>query len=187
MTTVRAALDTILRGYEPNPAVLVDRQWNVVALNTGAAVLTAGVTADLMTPPINALRLTLSPGGMAPRILNFAEWSAHLMIRLRRQVLASGDSDMADLYDELVGLPGVMTEHPQAGVEGPLSLAIPLRLHSDLGELTFVSTMSTFGTPLDVTLAELTMEAFLPADPATALALQAARTMPVGPDDERSP
>ena len=172
LAAVREALDQVLAGHEPYPAVVVDRRWNLVAMNSGVSLLLAGVDEALLAPPVNVLRLALSPGGLAPRTVNFAEWSAHLLDRLRREVLLSGDDELSVLYDEIAALPGVADHREVVPAEAPPALAVPLRLRSDAGELAFVSTVTTFGTALDVTLAELRLEAFLPADAGTAAALR---------------
>ena len=171
LAPVKDALDRVLAAHEPYPAVVVDRRWDVVALNAGVSVLLDGVDERVLGPPTNALRLALCPGGLADRIVNFDEWSAHLLDRLRRQLLATGDLDLAALYDELVACPGVRDHRDVVAAEAPPPLAVPLRLRTDGGELAFLSTVTTFGTALDITLAELTLEAFLPADAATAAAL----------------
>lgn len=168
---IRVALEQVLAAHEPYPAVVVDRHWDVVAMNAGTGVLLAGVDPAAVTPPVNVLRLALSPAGLASRIVNFDEWSAHLLDRLRRQVLRSGDVELSALHDELAALPGVSRGRDRLPAEAPPALAVPLRLRTETGELAFVSTVTTFGTPLDITLAELTLEAFLPADAATAAAL----------------
>ena len=175
LSAVRGALDEVLRAHEPFPALVVDRRWDVVAMNASVGVLLEGVDPSLLTAP-NALRVALSPAGLAPRIANLDEWRGHLLDRLRRQVLATGDEDLVALLDELLALsppPAKEQEHRWAG-EAPPAIAVPLRLRSDDGgELAFLSTVTTFGTALDVTLAELSLEAFLPADEATATALRA--------------
>lgn len=173
LSQIRSALEQVLVGHEPYPAVVCDRRWDVVAMNAGVGVLLAGVDERLLTPPVNVLRLALAPDGLAPRIVNFDEWSAHLLDRLRRQVLLTGHPDLSTLHDELAALPNVVVDH-QPPAEAPPTLAVPLRLRSDLGELSFVSTVTTFGAALDVTLSELTLEAFLPADGRTAEALRSA-------------
>ena len=174
MGPVREAIDTILTGHEPYPAVVVDQRWDVVSANAAAfAVFTDGVAAHLLEPPMNAIRLGLHPDGLAPRIENFAEFSDHLLMRLRRQIAASGDPGLSALYEEVRDYPGVV----EGGVD-PNELAnllfVPLRIRrADGSVLSFFSTLATFGTALDVTLAELTIESFFPADPETAKALQA--------------
>jgi transcriptional regulator with XRE-family HTH domain len=166
MTPVRRALDAILSGHEPYPAVIVDRQWEIVAANRPAQILLDGVSEELTAPPANALRITLHPDGMAPRILNFPEWSAHLLTRLHRQALLSQDPALAELKRELLSFPGV---EPHSGAVDPAEmLFVPLRLRLPDGpELSLFSTLATFGTALDITLEELSIESFFPADEAT--------------------
>ena len=173
MAPVRDALDKILAGHEPYPAVIVDRRWSLVSANRPAlALLTDGVAPDLLTPPPNALRVSLHPGGLAPRIGNLGEWSAHLMTRLHRQLVASGDSELATLYEELRQYPGVVEDHT-ANAEPAAMLFVPLVLRTPAGqELHFFSTLATFGTAVDITVAELAIESFFPADEATAQALR---------------
>jgi transcriptional regulator with XRE-family HTH domain len=174
MEPVRAALDRVLAGHEPYPALVVDRHWGMVAANRPVALLTAGAAAHLLEPPVNVLRLSLHPEGVAPRIANLAEWRAHLLDRLGRQAVVSGDPALAALHEELAALPAPA---PAAGAAADLdagTVAVPLRLRHDGGELAFISTVTTFGTALDVTVAELAIEAFFPGDAATAEAVRAA-------------
>jgi transcriptional regulator with XRE-family HTH domain len=168
MAPVREALDRILEGHEPYPAVVIDRWWNLAAANTGIALLTAEVAPHLMEPPVNALRVTLHPDGMAPRIANLAEWRAHLLDRLRRQVAVTSDERLAALYAELSDYPG--GEATLAAHEP--GIAVPLRMTVHGTELSFFSTVSTFGTAVDITLAELAIEAFFPADETTSAYLR---------------
>ena len=163
MSPVREALDRILKGHEPYPAVVVDRWWDLAAANAGIAMFTAEVAPHLMQPPVNALRVTLHPDGMAPRIRNLPEWRAHLLDRLRRQVTVTNDDRLAALYAELSDYPGGEESLP-AHEPG---IAVPLRVLVAGTELSFFSTISTFGTAVDITLAELAIEAFFPADEAT--------------------
>jgi transcriptional regulator with XRE-family HTH domain len=168
MSPVRAALDKILTSHQPYPAVIVDRGWDLVAANDAAlAVLTEDVAPQLLAGPVNALRVSLHPDGMAPRIANFAEWSAHLMTRLHRQATASGDPALFGLHEELRGYPGVVDEASRPHDVASL-LFVPLVLRWRGDELRFFSTLATFGTALDVTIAELAIESFFPADEATA-------------------
>jgi transcriptional regulator with XRE-family HTH domain len=173
MAPVRAALDKILAGHAPFPAVVVDRRWDLVSANGPAlALLSDGVAPELIAPPANALRVCLHPDGLAPRIDNLAEYSEHLLARLRRHLAVSPDPGVAALYEELRGYPGV--DDGSAAPAGPEDLLfVPLRLRA-LGDrtLSFFSTIATFGTALDVTLAELAIESFFPADPATEAALR---------------
>jgi hypothetical protein len=169
MAPVRDALDQILRVHEPWPAFVVDRHWGLVAANRAVAILLEGVAPELLEPPVNVMRLSLHPDGAAPRIVNFAEVRAHLLERSANEALTSGDPALAALHEELAALPG-----PEpAPAPSPLPIAIPLTLRTSAGELTFISTIATFGTATDVTLAELVIESFYPADAATADAMRA--------------
>jgi transcriptional regulator with XRE-family HTH domain len=163
MTPVRAALDRVLKGHEPYPAVVVDRRWNLAAANAGIALFTAEVAPHLLEPPVNVLRVTLHPEGMAPRIDNLPEWRAHLLDSLRRQIAVTNDDRLAELYAELQGYPGGEVALP-AHEPG---IAVPLRVTVQGTALSFFSTIATFGTAVDITLAELAIEAFFPADDAT--------------------
>jgi transcriptional regulator with XRE-family HTH domain len=167
MTPVRQALQLILDGHEPYPAVVVDASWEMVAANSSVALLTEGVAPHLLEPPLNVLRVSLHPEGVAPRIANLPAWRAHLLHRLRRQVDATADAELEHLYDELVSYPGGSPD--DAGPDDALVALLHLRAGDDV--LTFVSTVTTFGTPVDVTTDELTIEAFYPADARTAALL----------------
>ena len=171
MKPVREVLDRVLASHEPYPALVVDRLWTLAAANAGVFGLLDGVDAELLAPPVNVLRLSLHPDGLAPRIANFGEWSAHLLHRLRRQFVLTRDAAVGDLFDELRCLPGVVVNERHAEAEDAGALAVPLRIRSGERELAFISTVTTFGTAVDITLAELTIEAFLPADRETADAL----------------
>ena len=174
MATVRETLQQLLASHEPNPALVVDRQWNLVLANSAIGLLLTGVSPALLTPPVNVLRVALHPDGLAPNIANFEEWSGHVLSRLAREVTATGDPQLAALYDELKELPGV-SEHevsvPQG--DGASRLMVTLRLKSPAGDLTFFTTVATFGRAIDITLAEMSIESFFPADAATAAALRA--------------
>ncbi len=168
----RAAIDLVLKGHEPYPALAIDRHWTLVASNAAVPPLLADITEQtLLEPPVNVLRLSLHPGGLAPRIANLAEWRSHLLQRLRHQIDLTGDAGLARLLRELEGYhaPAVhrpLAERSYAGIVTPLQLATPG------GVLSFFSTTTVFGTPVDVTLSELAIEAFFPADHATAQALR---------------
>ncbi len=168
---VRKAIAQLLKAHEPYPAAVIDRRWNLVDANASTALFTASAAPGLLKPPINVLRLSLHPDGLAPRVANLGEWRAHLLSRLRRQINLTADADLTALYDELRGYPCDQPE-PEVELPGPGDIAVPLRVradeHSGGHELTFLSTMSTFGTPLDITVAELSIESFFPADDATA-------------------
>lgn len=169
MAAARAAVELVLKAYEPFPALAVDRHWQLVAANAGLAPLLAGVAPALLEPPVNVLRLSLHPDGVAPRIVNLPQWRAHVLARLEQQIEASGDGVLASLLEELRGYPG--------GTSGEADslggVAIPLVVRTERGELSFLGTTTVFGTPVDVTLSELAIEAFLPADAATAALLGA--------------
>jgi transcriptional regulator with XRE-family HTH domain len=170
MAPVRAALDLILTGYQPYPALAVDRGWHLVAANASVGLLIGDVSPELLEPPLNVLRLSLHPDGIAPRILNLAQWRGHVLDRLAREVVATGDRELASLHRELLGYPGGLQHGPAT------ELAVPLRIRLADQELAFLSTVTTFGTAVDITLAELSVEAFLPADPATTAALTLPKT-----------
>jgi len=182
MAAARSVVERVLRAHEPFPALAVDRHWNVVVQNRAVALLLEGVDPALLAPPVNALRVALDPRGMAPRIVNFAAWRAHLLGRLGQQIAASDDDALRALADELaaLGIDGDGTsahgEHGAAPSEP--ALVVPLVLATRLGTLSFISTTTVFGTPVDITLAELALESFFPADAATAAALQAAFAAP---------
>jgi transcriptional regulator with XRE-family HTH domain len=172
MGPVRDALGQVLAGHDPWPAVVVDRHWGMVAGNRAVALLTAGVAPHLLEPPVNVLRVSLHPEGVAPRIANLAEWRAHLLERLGRQAVSTGDPALAALHEELAAYPGggPAPHRDPAAAE----IAVPLRLRAGDAELSFISTMTTFGTATDITVAELAIESFFPADAATAAAVRVA-------------
>jgi transcriptional regulator with XRE-family HTH domain len=174
MDPVRRALDVILGGHEPYPAVIVDRRWDMVAANGAAlGLFTEGVAPHLLEPPVNVYRLGLHPDGLGSRVRNKAEYSAHLLTQLHRDVALTGDRDLAELLAEVSAYPGM--SRPTALVTDPARmLFLPMELMTADGEvLSFFSTLATFGTALDVTLAEMSIEAFFPADAATQEALRA--------------
>jgi transcriptional regulator with XRE-family HTH domain len=162
------ALQHILDGHLPFPAIIVNRHGDLVAANTAVAVLIDGVAPELLTPPINAYRLALHPQGIAPQIRNLTEWSRHIIQRVRQESLRNPDPELEHLLSELRSYAPATTLEP-----GPdhLGFAVPLQLGSVHGELRLMTTTTTFGTATDVTLAELKLEAFLPADEATSILL----------------
>jgi transcriptional regulator with XRE-family HTH domain len=178
MQSVREALERLLAAHEPYPAILVDRRWNLVQANTAALVLVEGVDPDLLEPTCNVLRASLHPRGLAPRIQNIAQWSAHVIDNLRRQIAITGDEELRALELELLGYARDMGISVPPAAEAPRSIATPMRLRTDSGELALMTMIATFGTALDITLAELSLETFLPADPATAAALFARAQIP---------
>jgi transcriptional regulator with XRE-family HTH domain len=166
----RKVVELILRGYEPFPALAIDRHWTLVSANRGVTALLGDIEPSLLQPPVNVLRLSLHPGGVAPRIANLSEWYVHVIARLRRQADLTADPVLIDLVAELEAYP-----HPQppAHRHQPefADVAIPFQLRSSAGLLSFYSTTMVFGTPVDVTLSELAVEAFFPADARTSDAL----------------
>jgi transcriptional regulator with XRE-family HTH domain len=167
MTAIRDALGRLLDSHEPYPALAIDRGWNLVASNSALGPLLEGIDDALLQPPVNVMRLALHPHGLAPRILNLGEWRAHLLHRLDRQIAVTGDEPLRALREELGAYPGPDWPHePGAG-----EIMVAMRLDSPAGELAFFSTVTTFGTAVDVTVAELSIEAFFPADAQTAQAL----------------
>lgn len=175
MKPARDAVDRVLKGHEPYPALAVDRHWNMVAANGVVPLLLQGVAPELLAPPVNVLTLSLHPLGLAPRIANLAQWRAHLFERLRQQIAASGDAVLATLLDDLQALPAPDGGHhaDEPAGDGIGGLVVPLALRTPAGTLHFISTTTVFGSPVDVTLQELAIESFFPADAATAAALAA--------------
>jgi transcriptional regulator with XRE-family HTH domain len=163
MQPVHDAIQLVLDGHDPYPAITVDRGWALVAHNRAAGLLMAGLPDDLLAPPMNVLRASLHPDGLAPRIANLGQWKAHLLERLARQATVTGDPALRTLHEELAAYPA--PEHD----DGPVSdVVVPLRLRVPDGELRFFSTVTTFGTPVDITVEELSIESFFPADRETA-------------------
>lgn len=173
LAQARKAVELVLAGHEPYPALAVDRHWNLVTANRALPPLMTGAAAELLEPPINVLRLSLHPRGLAPRIANLAEWRAHLLARLRQQIEASADDVLVELYRELSAHPSPQGVNPMAAGLAEGGIVVPLRFQTEAGLLSLFSTTTVFGTPIDVTLAELAIEAFFPADEATAERLRA--------------
>ena len=182
MANARSIVDSILRAHEPNPALVVDRHWNLVIANNVVKALLAGVAdSSLLETPVNVLRLTLHPGGLAPQIVNLPEWRAHILERLRRQIEASADSELTALLAELAGYGSIPNEtgetasvYGRAAPTGDPSdvaryaVAVPLELSTSVGRLSLISTTTVFGTATEIILSELVIESFYPADEATA-------------------
>jgi transcriptional regulator with XRE-family HTH domain len=170
----RATIDLVLKAHEPYPALTVDRHWTMVSANTAVAPLLSGVDPDLLQPPVNVMRLSLHPRGLAPLIVNLSEWRAHLLDRLRRQHRLTRDPVIEELLTELLGYRaaprgqalGRSTER-ETQVR-PDELVVPFRLRTHAGLLSFFTTITVFGTPVEVTLSELSVEAFYPANAETA-------------------
>jgi hypothetical protein len=169
MTVVREAIDRFLSAHEPYPALVIDRYHELISANDALGLVLDGVAPELLVPPVNGLRVALHPRGMAARTLNLPQWSAHLLARLRRETLLTGDPRLAELYDELATYPGVST----LPAVSPPEILVPLRLRDTDGgaELAFFGTVTTFGSATDVELSELAIEAFYPANAATAMRL----------------
>jgi transcriptional regulator with XRE-family HTH domain len=181
MQAARRALERVLERHLPNPCLAFDRHYDLVAANAAASALMRGVAPGLLAPPVNVLRLSLHPLGVAPRIVNFAQWRGHLLDRLRRECVATGDAVLARLQDEVLEYPapteGAGEQEEDVAPPGLEDVLLPLRLRTERGVLSFISIVTVFGTPHDITLQELAIETFLPADAATeaALATLAAR------------
>jgi transcriptional regulator with XRE-family HTH domain len=172
LDAARAAVELVLAAHDPFPALALDRHWNLVLANAAAKRLLGSVAPQLLQPPVNMMRVSLHPDGLGGAIVNLAEIRAHMLQRLRRQVAHSGDPVLAALLRELSALPGAERiassfEDPYAGV------VLPLRLRTPVGEVALFSTLTVFGSPVDVTLSELALEAFFPADAASAQLLRA--------------
>ena len=170
LQAARKAVDLVLKGHEPYPAIAIDRHWHLVAHNAAVGPLIASAAAKLLEPPVNVLRLSLHPEGLASRIENLGEWRAHLLARLRQQIDATADATLSKLLDELAAYPAPGgAKAARANVTSDYGgVVVPLRFRSEAGTLSLFSTTTIFGTPVDVTLAELAIESFFPADAATA-------------------
>ena len=171
LEAARKAIDVVLEAQKPHPAFALDRHWNVCASNAALPEMYAGVDASLMARPVNAMRISLHPQGLAPRIVNLAEWRTHLLARLRQQVETTGDVVLAELLREVAGYPApdaAAGEHAVA----ERAIVVPFRIRTAAGVLSFFSTTTVFGTPVDVTLSELMVELFFPMDRETADAVQ---------------
>ncbi|SPU95135.1 XRE family transcriptional regulator [Burkholderia cenocepacia] len=174
LDAARHAAEAVLRGHEPYPALAVDRHWTLLAANRMLGALVAQADPALLQPPVNVLRLSLHPDGLASQIVNWHEWRAHILHRLQRQIDASGDRTLHALRDEFAAYPAPAGQPDDAHTRTDFAeIAVPLRLRTASGELTFFSTTTVFGTPVDVTLSELAIEAFFPANPETAEAMRA--------------
>jgi transcriptional regulator with XRE-family HTH domain len=167
LSAVQSALRRVLAGHMPYPAVVVNRWWELVDANPAIGTFTRDAAPQLLAPPVNVLRLSLHPDGMAPRIANLPQWRAHLLTRLHRQAEVTGDPRLAALHEELRTYPGGTDAQNPAATD----VVVPLRYRAKAGELSFISLTSVVGTPMDVTVEELAIESFYPADDATAKAL----------------
>jgi transcriptional regulator with XRE-family HTH domain len=173
LAAAREAVELVLKGHEPYPALAIDRHWTIVATNNAIAPLLSGASPELLKPPVNALRLSLHPQGIAASIVNWHAWREHVLARLQRQIDVSGDNTLSALRDELAAYPAPPDADATTPDDASLNqIAVPLRLRTPLGVLSFFSTTTVFGTPVDITLSELAIEAFFPADQQTAAALR---------------
>lgn len=168
LSLVRRNVEIVLAAHDPYPALAMDRHWTMLAANRAVAHLVSGAEPTLLRPPVNVIRLSLHPAGLASRIVNLAQWRAHVIARLRRQIDATGDAVLMDLLEELRDYPNPRSAgSPVPEDEGGM-IAIPFRLATINGVLSFFGTTTLFGTPVDITVSELAIEAFLPADAETA-------------------
>lgn len=177
----RKAVELVIVGHEPYPALAVDRHWTLVSANAAVGLLLAGIAPRLLEPPVNVLRLGMHPEGLAPRVGNYAQWREHTLTRLRQQIAATADPILIEMLAELESYPQVTTTSPPSPASDTTDyggVVVPFTLHTDYGLLSFFSTTTVFGTPLDITLAELAIESFFPADPQTAEALTRIARLP---------
>ena len=166
----RTAVDLVIAGHAPYPALAVDRHWTMVSANASVGLLMGGLDQKMLQPPVNVLRLGLHPEGLAPRVANYTQWRAHVLMRLRQQIAATADPILIELLAELESYPLVVTSGQEEGPADDVDyggVVVPFRLRTQYGVLSFFSTTTVFGTPLDITLAELAIESFFPADPQT--------------------
>lgn len=165
LATARQVLERILRGHEPFPALVVDRRWNLLFANAAIEVFLEGVDASLLRPPVNMMRLGLHPRGFAPRLRNLGQVRAYLLPRLARQVARTGDPELSALYEEVLSY----GPHGDTAPPDPADIALPIRIRHQEADLCLFNTVTTFGAAFDVTLEEIAVEAYFPADDATAL------------------
>lgn len=175
LSAVTEAMRQVITAHMPNPALAVDGHWELIEANDALAALTGGSAAHLLEPPVNVLRLSLHPDGVAPRIANLGQWREHVLGRVRRQADRTGDPVLAELFEELRGYPGGggVAAGPHAPETGAEEVVVPMRIRFGDEELSFLSTTTVFGSPLDITVAELAIESFYPADERTAGAMRA--------------
>lgn len=170
----RHAVEAVLRGHEPHPALAVDRHWTLVAANRGIGLFLSDIAPALLEPPVNVLRLSLHPDGLSSRILNVGQWRAHVLARLHTQIAATGDKGLIDLYGELESYPCAPSDS-RSTMDHPYSeIVLPLRIRHGGDVLSFLTTTTVFGTAVDLTFSELAIESFFPADRFTAEALREA-------------
>ena len=171
LAAMRGAIDLVVQGHKPYPAFALNRHWEVVSSNSALPQLYEGVAPHLLERPVNVMRLSLHPDGLAPRIVNLTEWRAHLLHRLRQQIDLTADAVLVDLLQEISAYPpGARSANRHTVEHNPV--IVPLRIETSGGTLSFFSTTMIFGTPVDITLAELAVESFFPADDATVAAVR---------------
>lgn len=171
MDAARRAIERVLSAHEPYPALAVDRHWTLIAANRAVAPFLATASPGLLTPPVNVLRLSLHPDGLAPRIANLTQWRSHLLQRLARECELSGDAYLGNLLEELRSYPAparAAASQSSSIANADARVFVPLELETPAGVLSFISTTTVFGTPVDVTVSEIALECFFPADAATA-------------------
>ncbi|MFJ3952271.1 helix-turn-helix domain-containing protein [Streptomyces libani] len=173
MAALRSGMERLLTGYEPFPALVVDGTYDVQAANRGILMLLEDVAPSLLQPPLNALRITMHPDGLAPRIRNYREWRGHLLSQVERQLALMRSAPLRALYDEVCAYPPPPGGHETAALGEHCPFALPMMIEHDNTVLSFISTIATFNTPMDVTVSELAVETLLPADPETAAYLRA--------------
>ncbi|MFI8458739.1 helix-turn-helix domain-containing protein [Kitasatospora sp. NPDC085464] len=185
MAALRGGMERLLAAHDPYPAVVVDGSFRVLAANRSLGLLLDGIAPHLLQPPLNAVRVTLHPEGLAPRIVNLGQWRRHLLERMERRLELVRAEPLRQLYEEVRGYPEPDADPAEGAADGPAEdgfpFALPIRIRHEGRVLSFLSTIATFNTPLDVTVSELAMETFLPADAETVRFLQSS----VGP--ERQP
>ncbi|HEY9025611.1 MAG TPA: helix-turn-helix transcriptional regulator, partial [Burkholderiaceae bacterium] len=167
LAQARGVVQRLLEAHAPYPALAVDRHWHLVLANAAVGPLLEGAAADLLEPPVNVLRLSLHPRGVAPRIVNFAEWRAHLLERLRHEIAVTADPALSVLLHEVLRYPVPEEQHAMPETLAPNAVMVPFRVKTRVGVLSFFTTTTVFGTPIDVTLSELMLEHFYPADDET--------------------
>lgn len=173
LESLREGVERLIQGYEPYPAFVVDATYDILAANRGILMLLDGLPESVLTPPLNAMRLTLHPEGLAPRIRNLPEWRGHLLTQMERQIALHRSAPLRALYEEVAAYPVPEAQEslaePSADsvATSPFPFALPMRIEHEGRLLSFVSSISTFNTPMDITVAELAIETLLPADPAT--------------------
>ncbi|GCB44484.1 helix-turn-helix domain-containing protein [Streptomyces sp. NL15-2K] len=167
LDALREGIERLIQGYEPYPALVVDAMYNVIAANRGILMLLDDIPEALLTPPLNAMRLTLHPEGLAPRIRNLREWRGHLLAQMERQIALRRSEPLRALYEEVAAYPVPEADYEGQPAQSVPYFALPMRIEHEGRTLSFISSISTFNTPMDVTVAELAIETLLPADPAT--------------------